>query len=102
MRIRFTQAGGFHPPAMARALEVDTETLSGADAAELARLAADAGVFGIAQPPPPPAQARDIQHYLLAVEDGPRQVELKLSDLTIPDQLQPLIAWLRRRARQGR
>lgn len=73
---------------------IDTDTLTAGDAAELARLAADA-----ATTPPrgeAPGKSRDAMSYTITVEDGGKQTVLSQSDTTMSQAFAKLLARLQR------
>ena len=94
MKIRFRQTGGFGGLVMG--CDLDTSTLSPAEAQELTRLVKQANMEKSHAPPNP--RARDLQNYEIAVED---EITAKTSfdDMSVPANMKPLLEFLRHRAR---
>ena len=87
MRIDFEQSGGFANATFR--LNLDLETLSAADAAELRDLVAASGILegGIADA----KGGGGGLAYRLRLSDGPRTASWSGTDATLPEALAPLI-----------
>ncbi len=77
---------------------LDTDTLPGKGAAELARLMAAAS----SRRPPAdrPSRARDAMSYTITVEDGGRSTVLEQSDASMTPEFAALLTWLQQHFEQ--
>jgi hypothetical protein len=94
VRVIFKQTGGF--AGLARGCELDVDQLP---AEEAARIRALVGQLPSAEPAPPPAQARDLAHCEITVEEGGTSRHFTATDVTVPDPVRPLIQLLQKHAR---
>ncbi len=95
MKIRFRQTGGFG--GLVLGCELDTSTLPPAEAQDLTRLIKKANLEKIRAKPN--QKARDLQNYEIAVESNEINAKVSLDDMSIEANLEPLLQFLRRRAR---
>jgi len=83
MRITLStpSTGIFYSPGLARPVTVDVDTLPAARAQKLRSLAVEAGIF-LKDIPAKPASAasRDMQQFVINVEDGEQQQTLRLTE----------------------
>lgn len=98
MRVIFEQTGGF----MGRraSLSLNLDELPPAEAKTLRGLLDEADVFSLADTPASDS-ARDVIHYLIRVETDDASHTIHTSDVSMPDQLRPLMQELSRLARQS-
>jgi hypothetical protein len=94
MKIRFRQTGGFG--GLVLGCDLDTSTLPPAEAQELARLVKQAQLEKIQHKRS--EKARDLQNYEIGVEN---EITAKASfdDMSVDDHVEPLLDFLRQRAR---
>jgi hypothetical protein len=90
MRVIFTQIGGFAPAF--KGCELDTATLSAAEAVRLQALIEDSGIFN--SEGRKTSGARDVHLYALTVERSQGSHEVTFDDLSIPASAKPLLAFL--------
>jgi len=96
LKISFRQIGGF--AGLSLGCELDTTSMTRADAAALTRLVRDSKL------PESPAReanaaARDLATYEITVEDESGTVTTSFDDMSVPARAQPLMDFLRSRAR---
>ena len=95
MKIRFRQTGGFG--GLVLGCDLDTSTLPSAEAQDLTRLIKQANLEKIRAKPS--QKARDLQNYEIAVESNEITAKVSLDDMSVDANLEPLLEFLRRRAR---
>ena len=95
MKIRFRQTGGFG--GLVLGCDLDTSTLPPVEAQELTRLIKQANLEKIRAKPN--QKARDLQNYEIAVESNEITAKVSLDDMSVEANLEPLLQFLRRRAR---
>jgi hypothetical protein len=95
MKIRFRQTGGFG--GLVLGCDLDTSTLPQAEAQDLTRLIKQANLEKIRAKPN--QKARDLQNYEIAVESNEINAKVSLDDMSVEANLEPLLQFLRRRAR---
>lgn len=95
MKIRFRQTGGFG--GLVLGCDLDTSTLPPAEAQDLTRLIKQANLEKIHAKPS--QKARDLQNYEIAVESDEVNAKVSLDDMSVGTNLEPLLEFLRRRAR---
>jgi hypothetical protein len=95
MKVRFRQTGGFG--GLVLGCDLDTSTLPPAEAQELTRLVKQANLEKIRTRRS--EKARDLQNYEITVEgDGPT-AKASFDDMSIDANVEPLLDFLRQRAR---
>jgi hypothetical protein len=95
MKIRFRQTGGFG--GLVLGCDLDTSTLPSAEAQDLTRLIKQANLEKIGAKPS--QKARDLQNYEIAVASNEITAKVSLDDMSVEANLEPLLQFLRRRAR---
>jgi hypothetical protein len=95
MKIRFRQTGGFG--GLVLGCDLDTSTLPPAEAQDLTRLIKQSNLEKIHAKPS--QRARDLQNYEIAVESDEITAMVSLDDMSVDTNLEPLLEFLRRRAR---
>jgi Emfourin len=95
MKIRFRQTGGFG--GLVLGCDLDTSTLSPAEAQELTRLIKQANLEKIHAKPS--EKARDLQNYEIAVQSDEITAQASFDDMSVDAKVEPLLEFLRRRAR---
>jgi hypothetical protein len=95
MKIRFRQTGGFGGLVLGN--DLDTSTLPPAEAQELARLVKQANLEKIQTRRS--EKARDLQNYEIAVEGDGLTAKATFDDSSIDPNVEPLLDFLRQRAR---
>jgi hypothetical protein len=95
MKVRFRQTGGFG--GLVLGCDLDTSTLPPAEAQELTRLIKQANLEKIHAKPS--QKARDLQNYEIAVESDEITAKASFDDMNVDSNLEPLLEFLRRRAR---
>lgn len=94
MRVSFRQTGGF--AGLAKAVEIDTETLDPGERERVESLVERSGVFDL--PEPPGIGSPDRESYAIRVESGARSRTLHVSAGALPEELKPLVRFLQGRA----
>jgi len=104
MRIEFTTQGGIaHFPGLARPVVIDTDTLTEAEASELARLLEAARFFERpAGAVPPRRGAADCRQYTITAEGADRLHTVNVFEPVEDPALQPLLRFLQTKARELR
>jgi hypothetical protein len=95
MKVRFRQTGGFG--GLVLGSDLDTSTLPPAEAQELTRLVKQANLEKIHARPS--GKARDLQNYEIAVESDETTAKASFDDMSVDANVEPLLEFLRRRAR---
>jgi hypothetical protein len=95
VKVRFRQTGGF--AGLVLGADIDTNTLPPAEAQELARLIKQANLEKIHAKPS--QKARDLQNYEIAVESNEITAKASFDDMSVEANVEPLLEFLRRRAR---
>ncbi len=95
MKVRFRQTGGIG--GLVLGCDVDTDMLSQDDRQRLARLVEQARLprIGINKE----SRGRDLTVYEVVVEDAGKTLRAIVDDMTAPPHLEPLLEFLRSRAR---
>lgn len=101
MRIEFQRSGGAFAPAQRRAYAIDTADLSQDEARELTTVVNSSGILDAPEDSPSPPASPDRFYYKIQVEEGGRNHTLRVSEVNMPEQLRPLINWLKQRATPG-
>lgn len=104
MRVEFKTEGGIaHFPGLSRPAVIEADALPPAEASELERLVERACFFDLREAPKPPRRgAADYQSYTITVDDGRRRHTVRLTDPVEDPDLQALLEFLRRAAREIR
>ena len=92
MKVRFRQTGGFG--GLVLGCDLDTSSLSPAEAQELARLIKQANLKKTQTRRSD--KARDLQQYEIAVEN---EITASFDDMSVDANVEPLLDFLRERAR---
>ena len=92
MKVRFTQSGGF--AGLVKGCEIDTTTLSPANAKELEQLVKAAAISASGEFLS--RSGRDLQQYEITIEDGGRKTSVIFDDQTVPQSAKPLIGYLKK------
>jgi|SRR4030095_8601208 Emfourin len=95
MKVRFRQTGGFG--GLVLGCDLDTSTLSPAEAQELTRLVKQANLEKIQTRRS--EKARDLQNYEVVVEGDGITAKATFDDMSVDANVEPLLEFLRRRAR---
>jgi hypothetical protein len=90
--VRFTQSGGF--AGLVKGCEIDTTTLSPANAKELEQLVKAAAISASGEFLS--RSGRDLQQYEITIEDGGRKTSVIFDDQTAPQSAKPLIGYLKK------
>ena len=78
---------------------VNSDDLPDSDRSELEQLLKSADFFNSPQHIRAPPGAADIFHFKIMVADGARAHSIDVDQTVMPEQLKPLMQWLRARAR---
>ena len=89
MIISFERSGGF--AGIRLFVERDTADLPEEKAKELEEIVEQTGFFDLPARSPTPSRGADYNTYLIRVQDGERNHEIKATDMSMPDGLAPLI-----------
>jgi hypothetical protein len=95
MKIRFRQTGGFG--GLVLGCDLDTSTLPPAEAQELTRLIKQTNLEKIQTRRS--EKARDLQNYEIAVEGDGITAKASFDDMSVDASVEPLLDFLRQRAR---
>jgi hypothetical protein len=95
MKVRFRQTGGFG--GLVLGCDLDTTALSQSDGSLLTRLVEKAKLreIGVRKD----ERGRDLTNYEIVVEDAGDTVRATVDDMTVSPQIEPLLEFLRARAR---
>ena len=94
MKIRFRQSGGFG--GLVLGCDLDTETLSKKDAAELVKLVAAAKLPKLASRS---GEGRDLNQYEITIDSDGDKAITSFDDMTIPKSVERLLEYLSSRAK---
>lgn len=95
MKLHFRQTGGFG--GLILGSDLDTSTLPPTEAQELTRLVKQANLEKL--PTQRSDKARDLQNYEITIEGGGLNAKASFDDMGIDADLEPLLEFLRKRAR---
>jgi len=95
MRVTFVQSGGV--VGAVRGCDLDTAALSPEEARELESLVLASGLAASGEFLSP--GRRDLRLYEIAIESGTGRLAVKFDDQTLPEQVRPLVSFLRRNAK---
>ena len=95
MRVQFTQSGGIM--GTIRQCALDTATLPVEQSETLAKLVQRADASSSRQSLS--KSGRDLEEYEIALHDGDRTIKLLHDQSTLPENLKPLVAYLKKYAR---
>jgi hypothetical protein len=99
MRVVFQVSGGIAAlPGLAAPRVIDVDALDPAERASIERLVYGAHFFDLPPRLPSPKGSADCQSYEIAIEDGPRQHTVVVSDPVTEPAVQALVAHLRKLA----
>jgi hypothetical protein len=99
MRVVFQVSGGIAAfPGLAAPRMIDVDALEPDARATVERLVHDAHFFDLPPRLPAPPGSADCQSYEIAIEDGPRQHTVVVSDPVTQPAVQALVAQLRKLA----
>jgi hypothetical protein len=97
MRVVFRVSGGIAAlPGLAAPRIIDVDRLEPDQRAAVERLVQDAHFFDLPRRLPAPQGSADCQSYEIAIEDGPRQHTVVVSDPVEQPAVQALVAQLRK------
>lgn len=104
MHVHFTVSGGLaYLPGLARPADIDSDRLSGADAAELQRLVDAANFFSLpSKINPPHPGAADYFQYTVTIEQGGQRHRVEWTDIAEDPGLRELRLFLQAKAREAR
>jgi hypothetical protein len=92
MRIFFERSGGFAGQTLTA--ELDTTSLPADEAHNIHKMVEDAGFFHLSTSIPPPARGADAFQYVVTVEQKGKQYTVRITDITAPHALRPLLEHL--------
>jgi hypothetical protein len=95
MKVNFRQSGGF--AGLVLGCDLDTQTMAAAEAGELLRLVRQAGLEKVGTKTS--TKGADLTRYEIVVTDNGRSIKAVVDDMTIPDNVRPLMEFLSRRSR---
>ena len=99
MKIYFEQSGGF--TGIEKNILINSNSLDTEEASELQRLVDNANFFDLPSEPPAPLHGADYLEYKITIETNDnKKHSIKITDLTMPPNVGPLIRYLRRKALQ--
>ncbi|BAZ22772.1 hypothetical protein NIES4073_36590 [Kalymmatonema gypsitolerans NIES-4073] len=90
MKVKFSQSGGY--AGLRRGCELDTDSLSPAEAAKLQSLVEQSGILQAQSRHTP--HARDLFNYNITVETSEGAPTVSFDDLSLPENAQPLLEYL--------
>ena len=96
MKVTFKQTGGF--AGLSFGADLDTDTLPHAEGRRLVQLIESSGIRTLAARGA--GGARDLAAYELVVEGDGGTVRTTFDDMSVPPELEPLLDFLRQRARR--
>jgi hypothetical protein len=95
MKVRFRQTGGF--AGLSFGADLDTAIMPAAEAAELTTLVEKSRVRTLAAKGP--EGARDLAGYEIEIEEAGSTIRVSFDDMSVPREIEPLLDFLRERAR---
>ena len=99
MKIYFEQSGGF--TGIEKNILINSNSLDTEEASELQRLVDNANFFDLPSEPAAPLHGADYLEYKITIETNDNKKHpIKITDLTMPPNVGPLIRYLRRKALQ--
>ena len=99
MKIYFEQSGGF--TGIEKNILINSNSLDTEEASELQRLVDNANFFDLPSEPAAPLRGADYLEYKITIETNDlKKHSIKITDLTMPPNVGPLIIYLRRKALQ--
>ena len=99
MKIYFEQSGGF--TGIKKNILINSNSLETEEASELQRLVDNANFFDLPSEPDAPLHGADYLEYKITIETNDnKKHSIKITDLTMPPNVGPLIRYLRRKALQ--
>jgi len=93
MRISFERTGGF--AGISKTATIDTATLPADEAASLPTLVETADFFNLPTNIPAGPNQSDRFVYTVTVEENHRKHTVTVSESAVPENLQPLVEWLK-------
>jgi hypothetical protein len=90
MKVKFSQSGGY--AGLIRGCELDTDSLSPAEATKLQSLVEQSGILQAQSKHAP--HARDLLNYNITVETSEGAPTVSFDDLSLPENVQPLLEYL--------
>jgi hypothetical protein len=99
MKIYFEQSGGF--TGIEKNILINSNSLDTEEASELQGLLDNANFFDLPSEPAAPLHGADYLEYKITIETNDnKKHSIKITDLTMPPNVGPLIRYLRRKALQ--
>ena len=99
MNIHFERSGGF--AGLRSKHDIAASDLTAEERDTLHRLLESSHFFQLPSQLRAPNPGADRFQYKIAVDDGNREHAVDLDEAAIPDDLRPLIEWLRSKSRKG-
>lgn len=97
MKIKFRQSGGYAGPLLSVGCEIDTESLSPEETAQLSSLVEDSGILQATSQRTP--NAADLLTYEFTIETREGTHTVSFDDLSMPDRIRPLLEYLQNRSK---
>jgi hypothetical protein len=95
MKVRYRQSGGF--AGLVMGCDLDTEKMPPEEAGELTRLVKQAQIERVGTKQS--SRGRDLSSYSISVAEGSRVTTARFDDMTVPAHAQPLLDFLKSRAK---
>ncbi len=96
MKITFRQSGGY--AGLIMGCEIDTASMKQTDAELLQSLVERSGILELQEKERRAPKGRDLLHYEIHVETGKDVYEISFDDMSIPDNVIPLLEYLKERS----
>jgi hypothetical protein len=97
MKIYFEESGGL--TGIDNSISINSDSLDPQEASELQRLVDNAKFFGLPSEPATPLRGADYLEYKITIETNDnKEHSIRITDLTMPPNIGPLIRFLRRKA----
>jgi hypothetical protein len=97
MKIYFKQSGGL--TGIDNSISINSDSLDRQEASELQQLVNNANFFDLRSDPAIPLRGADYLEYKITIETNDnKKHSIKVTDLTMPPNIGPLISYLRRKA----
>jgi hypothetical protein len=96
MKIHFERSGGL--VGSNDSIALDTNSMSPNEANHVQQLIDSSNFFNLpSKSPPPKAGSADYFHYKITVQADQREHKIQTNDITIPQELEPLIDFLQQK-----
>jgi len=101
MKIYFERSGGF--AGTNDSIVLDTTSMTPDEVKHVQQLVDNSNFFNLpSKSPAPKAGSADYFHYKITVQEDQREHKVQTNDITIPQELEPLINFLQEKVQSGK